>query len=258
MKTKNNVMAQAITAALMITPQQVQQWQGNPDAPTVEEQNTFLKDFVADPEELPKLSEASRTKLYTSVKGLSDKAAKAPAEQTLEEKTAADKKIAEAKTAEETNYAGVKAGKVLSQEAAGRIAALARSEGIPYEKAAKLLAAADSETGALMQAKNDAWNTTVKGWETSVKGDAELGGANYDATTTLANKVLKKFGSEDLSKFLKETGIGSHPEFVRVFHRIGKMFKEDDLVIPSAQQTAPEKKSAAHALYGEDGISGSK
>lgn len=256
MQKQNNLMAQAITEALMVTPQKVQQCQGNPDAPTAEEQNTFLKDYVSNAEDLPKLSDDSRNNLYTKVKGLVETAAKAPKEQTAEEKATATRLEAEAKTAEETAYAGVKAGKILSQEAVGRIAALARSEGVSFAKAQKLLEAADKEAGSVIEAKATAWNNTVHEWEGKIKVDPEIGGANFESATGLAKKVVARFGSEELIKVLRETGLGSSPEVVRTFYRIGKMFKEDDLILPGSQQNKEPVKNPATVLYGEDGVSG--
>ena len=52
-------------------------------------------------------------------------------------------------------------------------------------------------------------------------------GTKYDAKVDLAQSVIRKFGSETLTTFLNEKGLGNHPEVVRLFAKIGEAITED-------------------------------
>lgn len=52
---------------------------------------------------------------------------------------------------------------------------------------------------------------------------------DFDANLNLAKAVLNKFGDEAAVKFINDTGLGDHPEFIKMFHKIGKAISEDTL-----------------------------
>ena len=53
-------------------------------------------------------------------------------------------------------------------------------------------------------------------------------GDDYDANITIANELIRKFGNDEFSDFLKESGLGNDPRMVKVLVDIGKNFMEDD------------------------------
>lgn len=57
---------------------------------------------------------------------------------------------------------------------------------------------------------------------------------------------MDKFGSPELKQYLNETGLGNHPELVRIFANIGKAMSEDGLVTGNSGGV----KSAADVLFG--------
>ena len=67
----------------------------------------------------------------------------------------------------------------------------------------------------------------VEGWESSLKADKEFGGANYESNKLAALKAVGAFGSPELVEFFNTTGLGSHPEIVKAFAKIGKTISED-------------------------------
>jgi hypothetical protein len=81
-----------------------------------------------------------------------------------------------------------------------------------------------------------------------VKTDKELGGTALDGNIRLAQSALTKFGTPELRAALDTTGMGNHPEVVRVFTRIGKAMAEDTFEKGSPSKNAG--KSAAEILYG--------
>jgi len=73
----------------------------------------------------------------------------------------------------------------------------------------------------------EAQQALVEGWESSLKADKEFGGANYESNKLAALKAVGAFGSPELVEFFNTTGLGSHPEIVKAFAKIGKTISED-------------------------------
>ena len=97
------------------------------------------------------------------------------------------------------------------------------------------------------QASSDSYNQTVKDWVDEGKKDSEFGGDKYDENVGIANRGLDKFGTPKLVEVLKQTGLGNHPEFIRLFTRVGKLVKEDDPGGDTRPQGA--EKTQAQVLY---------
>lgn len=100
--------------------------------------------------------------------------------------------------------------------------------------------------GATAQTK--AWETMVAKWGEDARTDKEFGGTNFDANVGLANKVLTKYGTPQLRQTLNETGVGNHPEIIRLLVKIGKDISED-AITPGGSPAATGETSAAKRLY---------
>ena len=87
------------------------------------------------------------------------------------------------------------------------------------------------------------WQQQIEQWAEQVKADKDLG---TDASIGAAQKAMDKFGSPELKQYLNETGLGNHPELVRIFANIGKAMSEDGLVTGNSGGA----KSAADVLFG--------
>ncbi|MNE80633.1 hypothetical protein D3C80_1772220 [compost metagenome] len=83
-------------------------------------------------------------------------------------------------------------------------------------------------------------NKQVGEWETALRNDAAFGGANFDANVDTAQKALADFGTPELTTMLKESGLGSHPEVVRFFHKVGQQLAEGKLHRTSTEVPAKE------------------
>ncbi len=66
------------------------------------------------------------------------------------------------------------------------------------------------------KAKNDALESLKKEW-----------GAEWQSNLTLMNRALEAYGSPEFKKHLDETGLGNHPEMIKIFVKIGKAMAED-------------------------------
>lgn len=87
-------------------------------------------------------------------------------------------------------------------------------------------------------------------WANEAKADPEIGGANWDASVTASAKALDRFGAPAGSPFrqlLNDSGLGNHPEMIRMFANIGKTIGEDTDFVPS---NARQPKSTEEKYYG--------
>lgn len=84
----------------------------------------------------------------------------------------------------------------------------------------------------------------VIGWAAESRGDKEFGGAGFAANLAVADKALGRLGSPALRELLKATGLGNHPEIIRVFYQVGKVLPEDRLPGGPGNQARTEDKEA--------------
>jgi hypothetical protein len=66
-------------------------------------------------------------------------------------------------------------------------------------------------------------------WAEQAKADKEIGGDKFDATLAAARSLIDnpKFVTPEFKTFLNETGLGNHPEAIRVFARLAPHFAND-------------------------------
>ena len=139
-------------------------------------------------------------------------------------------------------------GYALSEQQLAEVSPLFKDLGLTQEQADKLVAFDAKRALAAEQAGLEQRQGLVTGWEKSLREDATFGGANFDANVGVAQKALAQFGTPELSTMLKESGLGSHPEVVRLFHRIGQQLAEGQLHSGSGNQS---RKTDAEVFYGK-------
>lgn len=106
---------------------------------------------------------------------------------------------------------------------------------------------------ASTQANSDSYNQVVKDWVDEAKADTEIGGTAFDENVGIAKRGLDSFGTPKLVEVLNQTGLGNHPEVIRLFTKIGKTLKEDD---PGATGGATgEELTGAQIMYPDLGKS---
>lgn len=91
------------------------------------------------------------------------------------------------------------------------------------------------------------------GWAEASKADKEFGGEKLSENLAFAQKALNQFGSPELRSLLNESGLGNHPELIRLMVRAGKAISEDRYVggSPASGKGAGFKSfnDLASALY---------
>jgi predicted DNA-binding protein (UPF0251 family) len=121
---------------------------------------------------------------------------------------------------------------------------LARELNLNQEQAQKLLELHTKTLQNQAQSQTQVAAKQIEAWVGEIKADKEIGGTNFDSSVRHAQAAAKKFGSPEFLAALDATGMGSHPELVRVFARIGKAMAEDTFVQPGKESTVldPAKK----------------
>ena len=99
------------------------------------------------------------------------------------------------------------------------------------------------------QSQTDAFNQQLETWRTSAKNDKEYGGDGFDQNIALARSALNKVGTPELKQLLNDSGVGDHPEIIRLMVRVGKMTAEDN---PTKGKPAAVKQDNAAILYPND------
>jgi hypothetical protein len=107
------------------------------------------------------------------------------------------------------------------------------------EQAQKLVDLQAKSVQKFTESQTSQRNDTIVGWENDIKADKDIGGDNFDQNLSIAKEAVDKFGTPELTKFLADSGAGSHPEIVRMFVKIGNLTREDNPNggSPTAQST---------------------
>lgn len=187
-----------------------------------------------------------------AAKALADKAVtdKADADQkVLDDKTAAEKKAADEKAAADAAAAGKggkgddgKGGDVvpetydlklpsetkLKQEDVDAIAAFAKENKLTQKQAENLLKSRGEAVVANDTRIAEQIGGQVKAWDTEVRALTTLG-KTYEETVAVAAKGFNAHIPEksEIRTFLKTSGLGSHPDAVALFYKLGLDVKED-------------------------------
>lgn len=130
-----------------------------------------------------------------------------------------------------------------------KIATYAKERGLSQEDAQKELDRDHLTVSDYVNKQQEYLKQTQSAWVQMAKSDKEIGGQGFDKNLESAKRVVNRFGTDAFKRELDATGLGNHPELIRVFSRIGKMMSEDQLVIPGSQQTTG-KKALEDIFYG--------
>jgi hypothetical protein len=130
-----------------------------------------------------------------------------------------------------------------------RTVALARERGLSAEQAQAVLEHGNSAVMHYQDAQSAATKSIVDGWAKEAENDKEIGGPAFAKNVEYAKRVVDRFGTDAFRAALNDSGLGNHPELLRVFSRIGRLIAEDATVLGGGRPSAPPK-SQAEVLYG--------
>ncbi|GJQ57051.1 MAG: hypothetical protein HKUEN07_36200 [Rhodocyclaceae bacterium] len=122
---------------------------------------------------------------------------------------------------------------------------LARELGLAQEGAQKVL---DTMAPVLARRQAEQLASASAQWADASRADKEFGGDQLDENLAVAKKAIDVLASPELRQLLSESGLGNHPEVIRMFLRAGKSLGgEDRFVAGQADKTNP---GDARRLYG--------
>lgn len=149
----------------------------------------------------------------------------------------------------EHDYKGLKLpeNSVLDTAHVEKVAAFAKERGLSPKVAQEILERDNAAVVEFQQAQTKALDTEVAAWVETAKADPEFGGVKLPENIAVAKRFLDKYGSEDLKKQLRATGLGDHPELIRLCYRAG-LAMQDDKIIPG-NTPAGAQKSVADKFY---------
>lgn len=130
--------------------------------------------------------------------------------------------------------------------------------GLTNDAANKLMPMAgklvEKTVARLQEQAIDQHNVQRKAWLDDAKGAEDIGGAKWDATLHTAARGLDALGYKEghaFRTFLNETGIGNHPDMIRIAARLGQLVGEDGEFV-RADAGAEVKVPLEKRLYPND------
>jgi hypothetical protein len=117
-------------------------------------------------------------------------------------------------------------GVVLDAELLDGFKGVAKELNLSQDAAQKLV----DQAVAMRQRDAEAIEEIRGQWLDAAKADKEFGGEKLGESLATAKRGLEAYGSPALTQLLNETGLGNHPEIVRLLVNAGKSVSEDKFV----------------------------
>lgn len=95
-------------------------------------------------------------------------------------------------------------------------------------------------------AQSEALEATKSEWAEASKSDEEIGGAKFMENLAGAKAAMDKFASPELVELLDQSGLGNHPDVIRLFWKLNNQISDDALV---SGNPAPAPRSRAEIMY---------
>lgn len=128
-------------------------------------------------------------------------------------------------------------GAEVGAETLAEFSEVAKDLGLSQDAAQKIL---DRMAPSIARRQAEAVETARVQWADAARADKEFGGDKLPENLAVAKKALDAFGTPELRTLLNESGLGNHPEVIRVLYRAGKAISEDGIV---AGTRAPQSDS---------------
>jgi hypothetical protein len=172
-----------------------------------------------------------------------------------QEPTSTETAAAEATTTESETAAGVPEkyiftapeGKEYDPGVLESFSGAAKEAGLTQDAAQKLI---DQMAPVLATRQADQVKAIQTEWLNASQADKEFGGEKLAENLGVARKALDTFGTPELRKLLDDTGMGSHPEVIRMLYRAGKAMSEDTFVAGS--HAVSVNRTLGETLYGKN------
>lgn len=137
----------------------------------------------------------------------------------------------------------------LEGESLSDLTAYARANELTNDQA-QALVTRDAEMQEKFAAHTaEQFEKTKAEWKASFEADPAIGGTNAEKTVSNAVLAMDKFADPEFSKMLKETGLGSHPEVIRLLSNIGAVMAEGKILGAETPAKPNKDKTLAEIMY---------
>lgn len=134
-------------------------------------------------------------------------------------------------------------GVTIDNTVIGAFSEVAKELNLPQDQAQKVL---DKMAPVIAARQAEQFQAARTEWAEAAKTDKEFGGDKLAENLGTAKKALDALATPELRTLLEESGLGNHPEVIRVFYRAGKAISEDRFVAGQAGKT---NQGDARRLY---------
>lgn len=139
-------------------------------------------------------------------------------------------------------------GSPLNAQHLEEVKAMAKELGLSQEAAQKLVERDNALLSKSEQQNRAMIADKVSQWAEEAKADKEIGGANLQSSITDAKTALDRFGTAEFKNMLNQSGVGNHPELIRLLSKVGKAMREDKM-LTGGSKPVQDHKSFAEAFY---------
>jgi hypothetical protein len=161
-----------------------------------------------------------------------------------------DKKVVEEKKeTENIEYSDfvIPEGFEFNEDALNRFKEVSKESNVPQETAQKYIDLYTEIEQQKVEAQERETQEIVEGWKNEIKSDPEFGGTKFDETIIRAKRTLHQFGNDNLKEVLIASGLGNHPEIIKLLAKVDKVNGEETGATPNPQKTPP---STAEVFFG--------
>ena len=131
-------------------------------------------------------------------------------------------------------------GLALDSGVTDAFAGVAKELGLSQDAAQKLVA---TMAPVMAQRQSDSLQAQRTEWREQAVADKDFGGDKLTDNLAAARRARDAFASPELTQLLEQTGLGDHPEVIRLFVKTGKAMSEDGLVSGRATGATRDARS---------------
>lgn len=142
-------------------------------------------------------------------------------------------------------------GVTLDTEVTEEFKTLAKDLKLPQAKAQQVADLGVKLAGKWQADQQQAIATTVAKWADETRADKEIGGEKLGENLAVAKRALDTFGTPELKKLLNESGLGNHPQVIKMLYRAGLTLSEDKVVLGKGGGQTGSEKPIHERMYGD-------
>lgn len=104
---------------------------------------------------------------------------------------------------------------------------VSKTLGLSQDKAQTVI---DKMAPAIAERQREQIEAIRQEWVEATRADREFGGRGLNENLGVAKRAFDTYATPAFRTLLDETGLGNHPEVIRMFYRVGKTISEDRFV----------------------------